>query len=356
MNPKSGILVFSIFFGFLCLSVFSREVELQFHEVKKEYNPDFNKLNEVGFSKIIVRAFLNNMKKGGILFKNKYFKMAYPGFSNIMKKNKNRNFLFWGWLISKNYDWQEDKNNFDKKYYKGRSVQIRKLDLFNPKVRKMVASVFQSITKLGVDGILIQDDLVFKSNEGFSKRGMKMFSELSRVPAMEKLMMKSGSPYNIKWIEIKKSIINKLLKKIIRDCKMINPKIKIGINIYYEASILKKESDEWHSQNLKRIADTGIDFIYLMMYHRQMKRELKFDKEKMKILFRKGIEYAYMIAGDKLVVKMETFDWKSKRIIPIEEMKEYIRLIPKKVKRICFTPVKNASIKYLEELYDVSKN
>ncbi len=356
MNLKNGILVFSIFSVFLCSSVYSRDVELQFHDVKRKYNPDFNKLNDLGFTKIIVRAFLNSMSKGGLLFKNDHFEMAYPGFSHIVKKNKKRSFALWGWLISKNYACNKNLEIFDTKFEDGKRILVRKLDIFNPKSVKMIVSAFKSMAKLGVEGILIQDDLAFKSNEGFSKIGMEMFSKLSGVPAREKLMMESGSPYNSKWIKIKKNVISGLLREIIKGCRMINPNIKIGINVYYEASIYKKRSNEWHSQDLMEIAETGVDFIYLMMYHRQMKRELKLRTKKIKELFREGIEYAYKIAGDRLVVKMETYDWKSKMIIPISEMKKYIRLIPENIKKICFTPVKNSSLEYLSELFAASNN
>ncbi|MCK5221302.1 MAG: hypothetical protein KAR14_06970 [Candidatus Aminicenantes bacterium] len=338
------------------MNLYPREIELQFHEVKEYYDPDFNKLHNAGFDKIIVRSFLSNGKGGGLLFENDSFRVAYPGFSKIVKKNRKRKFKLWGWLITRNYNWFENKNLYDTGFVEGEKQRIRKLDLFDPKVRKLVIGVFKSMAELGVDGILIQDDLSIKSNEGFSNIGMKTFSDASGVPAKEKLMMDSGSPYNLKWIKIKKKIINEFLAEIVRECKSVNPAIKIGVNVFYEASIQKRNSNEWHSQDLAGIAGTGVDLIYLMMYHRQMKKELKLGSGKIKILFSEGIENAYKIAGDRLVLKLETYDWNKGEIIPLKEMVEFIDLIPAKIKHICFTPVKNAGTEYLKGLQKEAEN
>ena len=356
MLQITGILIFSLIQILTPSLLNGREVELQFHEVKSVYDPDFNELKKEGFSKIIVRSFLNDEFDGGLLFRNDIFKVAYPGFNKIVQQNKKRKFSLWGWLISRNYNWLQNDILYDSKFSKGQRSKIRKLNLFLPVVREKVIAAFKNLAESGVEGILIQDDLSFASNEGFSDRALHVFTEESGVPAKEKLMIKSGTPYNLRWIKIKQRIINEFLTDIVKQCKNINPNIKIGINVYYEASIQQKKGNEWHSQDLEEIVGTGVDHIYLMMYHRQMKMELRKSKEKIKTLFRNGIHSAFKIAGDRLIVKLETWDWQKKEIIPIKEMEEYIALIPEKVKRICFTPVKNADIKYLRQLFKAAKN
>ncbi len=356
MLQITGILIFSLIQVLAPSFLTGRDVELQFHQVKSVYSPDFNELEKEGFSKIIVRSFLNDGFNGGLLFRNDIFRVAYPGFNKIVEQNKKRKFSLWGWLISRNYDWLQNDRLYDSKFSKGHRSKIRKLNLFLPVVREKVIAVFRKLTESGVEGILIQDDLSFGSNEGFSDRALHVFAQESGVPAKEKLMMNSGSPYNLKWIKIKNSVINEFLSDIVKECKNINPKIKIGINIYYEASIQKQKGNEWHSQDLEAISGTGVDHIYLMMYHRQMKRELRKGKEKIKALFTNGIHRALKISGDRLVVKLETWDWQKNEIIPIKEMEEYIALIPRKVKRICFTPVKNADMNYLRQLLEAAKN
>ncbi len=356
MNLRNGILVFNLMLFLFPAALFQREIELQYHEVKEKYNPDFNELWSAGFGKIIVRSFLNNKKEGGLLFENGQFRVAYPGFSRIVKKNNKRKFSLWGWLITRNYSWLDNSDLYDTEYIDHKRKKIKKLDIFDPEIRNKISKVFRDLTKLGVEGILIQDDLSIKSNEGFSLKGMKTFSDISGVPAREKLMMDSGSPYNLKWIKIKKKVIAALRNKIIKECRAINPDIKIGINVFYEASLFARKSNEWHSQDLKEIVDSDVDYIYLMMYHRQMKRELKYGIHRIKKLFKKGIENAVMLAGDRLVVKMETYDWNKRELIPVGEMEEFIKLIPENVKRICFTPAKNGDLKYFKRILKAAKN
>jgi len=355
MHRIPGILVFS-FLLILSGSVLSgREVELQFHQVKDRYYPSFKKLSRVGFDKIILRSFLNKGDHGGLLFPSQTFKTAYPGFSRILKKNKRRKYKLWGWLIARKYDWLRDTNMYDSRSGKRGRQRVRKLDLFQPGAREKVISVFRELAATGVEGILIQDDLAFASDEGFSDAGLRMFQKESGVPAKEKLMMRSGTPYNLKWIGIKNRVVNSFLSDIVGACKTLRPGIQVGINVYYESAIHPERGNEYHSQDLEGIASTGVDHIYLMMYHRQMKNELKLGREKIKTLFRQGIERALAIAGDRLVVKLEIWDWRKNELIPIEEMEQYIGMIPGDVERICFTPVKNADMTYLKKLLKAAK-
>ncbi len=356
MHRKNGIIVFNLIFFLFGFLFPSREVELQFHEVREEYKINFDKLEKIGVSKIIVRTFVNNNKKGGLLFDNSNFRMIYPAFDKIIKRNKQRNYELWGWLVSRRYDWMRNNNFYDTAFRKGKRIKIKKIDLFNKKAVELVVNLFGELAKKGINGILIQDDYVIKTDEGFSRNGMKIFSSSAFVPAKEKLMMESGTPYNLKWIKIKEKIIKDYISSIVKKCKTIDTEIKIGINLYYESSIFPKKSSEWYSINIEGIAETDIDRIYLMMYHRQMKRELKYKSKVIKELFREGIENALKIVGNRLVVKMETYDWKKRELIPINEMKEYIKLIPSAANKVCFTPVKNADIKYLKGLVDAANN
>ncbi|MEN8154200.1 MAG: poly-beta-1,6-N-acetyl-D-glucosamine N-deacetylase PgaB [Acidobacteriota bacterium] len=351
---KSGILFFSIFLIFYAEVKAEREIELQFHEIREKYKIDPVFFSDIGIKKLIFRSFSNGNGDGGLLFKNSHFRTLYPAIEKLSALY-NKKFSFWGWMTGRSFTWLKRKDLFDVKYYDGKKNIIKKIDIFNPEAKEKILGSFRDLASVGVSGILIQDDLVLRQNEGFSKWGMKKFAKEAKVPAREKLMVDRGTPYNLKWITIKKKTIILLINDIIRECKKINPDIKTGINIFYETALNTKLSEEWYSHNLEEIVGTGIDRVYLMAYHRQMKKELKFGTRKVKEEFKNMIDNAYKIAGSKLVIKMEIYDWDKKEVIPLSEIESYLNLIPAGVNRICFTPVKAGTKKYFRELVRMVK-
>ena len=87
-----------------------------------------------------------------------------------------------------------------------------------------------------------------------------------------------------------------------------------------------------------------------MSYHRQIKKEMKLSEDRNRMLFKKIVEKAYEICKDRLVVKIQVRDWDTDEIIPLVELKNYIRLVPKSIKRICFTPVEIEDFYHIKSL------
>jgi len=122
------------------------------------------------------------------------------------------------------------------------------------------------------------------------------------------------------------------------------------MNIYYETPVFADRSEAWYAHNLKEILATGIDHIYLMTYQRQIKKEMKLTEAKTRELFQKIVKAAYDVCGEKLIVKLQLRDWDTGERVPVEEIREYLKLIPAGVKRICFTPVKVGDYDYLTSI------
>jgi len=232
----------------------------------------------------------------------------------------------------------------------GKREQVRKLDLFNPEAVKRVVSVFKELASQKIDAILIQDDLMFRYNEGFSNWGKAHFRKTAGVPPIEKLMMKKNTPYNLNWNRIKVARLNEVLRQIVTAAKSVNSAIKIGINVYYESPVFLDKAEAWYSHSLKEMVKTGVDYIYLMSYQRQIKDEMKLSEAQNRKLFKKIVDNAYEICKDKLVVKIQLRDWNTSQRVPVDEVLAYLALVPKQVRRICFTPVTLKDYGYLEEI------
>lgn len=344
---KVGILLSCLFFY---QNSFTREYEIQFKKVDFKGKLNYLFLNKIGIDKLIIRVFEDDSINGGLFFKNSVFRVKNPILDRIISGFDFSKFNLWAWMITRKFSWIQDIHLYDMEYKNRERRLVRKLDLFNPDAVKEIISVYRELASKRIDGILIQDDFFIRHNEGFSNWGKAKFSEVMGLPFKKSVTMNRDTEFNSNWIQIKVKQVNEVLSLIVKECKKVNPRIKIGINVYYETPIFIKRSERWYAHNLKGIINTGIDFVYLMSYHRQIKKEMKLSESRNMMLFKKIVEKTYEICKKRLVVKIQIRDWDTREIIPLLELKNYIRLIPKSVKKICFTPVKREDFYYIKSI------
>ena len=122
------------------------------------------------------------------------------------------------------------------------------------------------------------------------------------------------------------------------------------MNMYYESPFYKTNSEKWYAHDLEKIVNTGIDYVYLMTYHRQIKKEMKLSEKQNQNLFRNIVNRAFDICRDKLVVKIQLRDWDTGKTIPQRELLNYLRMVPQGVQRICLTPVKVGDFEFIKRL------
>jgi hypothetical protein len=356
---KSGIISCSICLVFLGAYVYPadagsyqgyRSYEIQFFTIRLHNQLNYNRLKNIGIKKIIYRVFKDDETRGGLYFVNTQFRTLEPALEKIIEEFDFKKLDLCAWMIARKFNWLENTTMLDYQYENKTRQVIRKLDVFNPDAVKKLLTVYKELASHKIQCILIQDDFTLRYNEGFSTWGKVKFTGVTGVPAREVLMMQTNTPYNLNWNRVKMNQLNGVLKQIVRNCKSVNSGIKVGINIYYETPLYIKRSEAWYGHNLGEILETGIDYIYLMSYHRQIKDEMRMSETRNRTLFKKIVAKAYQICKEKLIVKLQTRDWNTSERIPVDEVKAYLNLIPPQVRRVCFTPVTPDDLDYLEEI------
>jgi hypothetical protein len=308
---------------------------------------DYARLEKAGIRKIIYPVFKDDEENGGLYFVNSRFHTIRPALEQLIAEFDYGKVELCAWMIARSFKWA-DKSLMDYRYENSTRRMVPKLDLFNPSVVQHIMEVYRELASRKINCILIQDDFAIRYNEGFSSWGKAKFSEVTQVPAREKLMIQKDSPHNLNWNRIKVKHLSKLLKLIVDSCKRVNSGIKIGLNIYYETPVYSDRAEAWYGHDLRKIMDAGVDYVYLMAYHRQIKEEMKFDEEKNRVFFKELVEKAAQICREKLIVKVQIRDYKTGERIPAEEVKVYLNLVPRQVRRVCFTPVTLDDLDYLE--------
>ncbi|MCK4836726.1 MAG: hypothetical protein KAT17_08805 [Candidatus Aminicenantes bacterium] len=328
----------------------SRKFEIQFHSVNINGKLWYRYLHQMGIDNVIVRVFQDQEDSGGLFFTNSIFRVIHPFLDRLIDEFKSEPLNLYAWMITRRFNWVRDTDCFDYVYENGRRYQVKKFDIFNPDAINKIISVYGELAAKKIKGILLQDDFFLRYNEGFSNWGKAVFTHKTKFPANEKLMINSKSISNQYWRQVKIDQIIRVLEMIVKKCKSVNPEIKIGMNIHYETPYYRQKSKSWYAHDLTRLVKTGIDYVYLMSYHRQMKRELKLTEQQNRNLFKKIVDEALRICGSKLVVKLQIRDWKTSKLISLSELTTYLGLIPDGVNRICLTPVKTRDFGYIEQI------
>ena len=241
------------------------------------------------------------------------------------------------WLIHRRPDWLEHRYDFAL----GRSLPSRGLSVFQGGVRKKLRRIMEDLARTGVDGLLFQDDMIMRHNEGFSSLAKQLFlmdtglgihpDDLYIIPAPGR--KPSGyRPLFWKWCRWKVSSLLSFLDEIVSGALEINPSLLVAANVYYESILAPENALAWYAQDVNGLLEHGVDYLALMSYHRQMKSELSLNDAQLEALFDQFISRAKDLAIDeaRIIFKIQTLDWETSRIIPAAERETLLQLILEK--------------------------
>lgn len=306
-------------------------------------------LRRAGVATLIVPSFRDDVQNGGLFFRNG---VVAPLRREIEASVASRRgpVALWGWLIGRKYSWLGRSSLADRQREDGRLSPSSKLDLFQPGAVDLMVGLFRDLARTGVDGILIQDDLVMRAGEGLSEGGGAELARRSGLPVSAQDLVRTDHPLLGLWTQLKCERVAEVVRQIVTAVHQENPRLQVGVNVYYETALTPDHGREWLAQDLDLLLETGVDRVYLMAYHRQMKAELRLDEAENRRRFAGMVERAWRRAGDRLVVKLQGRDFDTKERIPTGEMQAYLALIPAGVKRVCLTSIEWGDLPWLAGL------
>jgi hypothetical protein len=351
MHPMIGIFLFSLLLG----AQDPVSIDLQFHTATYS-EIDWARLSRMGIDQVTLRSYLDLPDQGGLYFQNGQFRVIQnrmtPPFVPIGKEEHKPQVI--GWLIGRKYNWIATKHWFDSAYVNGKVESVEKIDLFNPEAVAAVVRTFADLARSGVDGVLIQDDMMLRHMEGFSSWGMAQYTQSTGMPPDAELMVRVGTPEYQNWNRVKINRVNSVVKEIVAACKQVNPACRVAMNVYYEAGVSAQQAEAWYAHNLLEILETGIDEIVLMAYHRQMAQEWRMDYRSpaFQKRFAQMLLNAIRIGGDRMRIKLQIRDWQSGERLAIEEILSLLQACECKISRIGLTPVKPGDLEWVEALLD----
>lgn len=327
-----------------------KAVQVMFFEGKSvgEIENEIIRLKDSGVDTIIVRVFHNSGDRYYPFAEKKaekgvYFRTAHAPFVDdilhpILEAAHRSGIKVFAWMTTRYADYGiEEKDELSCKAYDMETGGIKRckgLDLFNEKAIKRLESIYSDLADYAIDGILFQDDLVLRHNEGYGRYAEALFRKdigLKLDPSGFYLKNANGGVHYSErfwvWASWKNRRLLTVAERLRDTVKKKNPEIKFALNLMYESVTNPPFALAWLSQNLEAAKSVGFDYYSIMAYHRQMGEELGKGPEAIKGMIGKMVEDAVFSVGepDKVLIKLQTVDWKTGKPLMDGEVVELIR-------------------------------
>jgi biofilm PGA synthesis lipoprotein PgaB len=224
----------------------------------------------------------------------------------------------------------------------GQVLPTDTLDPFHPEVRRRLQDLFADLARYDLDGILLQDDLALRHTEGFSATALAAYRRCDgRLPDPEdfyrdRRRLEDGrvrvgcySPSFYRWSQWKCRVLMDLASDVKNSVRQVDPDIRLAFNLPYEILSNPQGALAWFSLDLSEVRKTGFDYLGLMLYHRQMAKELGLSGEQAESLVgqlvARGSEA--MASPEELLVKLQAVDFDSLEPIAPAELERVARIV-----------------------------
>jgi len=304
-----------------------------------------------GFDTVILRAFhlpgdrlhgpvkpgsgVDPLTLEGVYFRSEHAPLIMDLVGPLVKIGREQNMKVWAWMVTRKAAFSNTglPTDVDFTVEEGRFYPTTDLDILNTAVQPYLAALFSDLARTGVDGILLQDDMVSRMGQGFTRSNLANYRKETgdTYPPYRYLGTTTGNdgrtylkarPGFTRWIRWKTSRIVSLARSLEAAARRVNPGIHLALNQTYEAVTDPENGKLWLSQDLRQALEAGPSYAALMLYHRQIQDEL-------------GIRFSDVLdlvddslsglAGrleqrSRVVLKFQTRDWKTGEPVPPEDL------------------------------------
>ena len=313
-------------------------------------------LRRVGVNTLIVRAFQNRGDtvyrfsrprcSEGVYFETEHAPVVDPLLPRLVSIGHRHGLKVFAWMETRKMPLRlpdpEGSKAMGYCFEKGALEPIGMWSIFDQAVQDRLVALYEDVVRCGIDGILIQDDLVMRHCEDFSPQAVALFEEetgkvlspqtLYRGPFKDSNGRWYVSEYTDtfwEWSRWKNEKLLEVAHKLIRASRAANPQIEFAMNFMYESVTDPKNALAWLSQSLAESTKLPIDFYAIMAYHRQIKNELNLTDAKTYEKISSMTANALKLIDDpnKILMKVQLEDWYTGKQIPAIEADEVFRRI-----------------------------
>ena len=315
-----------------------RAVQVMFFEGKTrpEVDSELKRLKRAGIDTVIVRVFHNYSDRyyplarhgaeRGVYFRTDEAPVVDDILPEITRLAHGNGLKVFAWMTTRYADYGvEDREELACRGYdfeSGHLFRCKGLDLFNDEAVKRLEAIYSDLADNDIDGVLFQDDLVLRHNEGFGPKAGDYFRAASGVSLSPAALYirDGGEPGKVhytkqfwQWSSAKNRRLLDVADRLRAVVRRKRPATLFAVNLMYESVTNPAAALAWLSQDLKAALGRDFDYYSIMAYHRQMATELDKTPGDIREMIAGMVRDAAGTVGDahRVLIKLQTIDWKT---------------------------------------------
>jgi biofilm PGA synthesis lipoprotein PgaB len=287
-------------------------------------------LRKAGVNTLIVRVFQNRGDtfhhfaqprcQEGVYFETEHAEVVDPMLTRLVSIAHRHGLKVFAWMESRKMPLR--LNNPGKaravRYdFAKRTFELVPMwSIFSEVVQRSLMALYQDVARTGIDGILVQDDLVMYQYEDFYPGAVSLFErETGKVLSPKTLYLSVFKSPKGRWF------VRNYSYTFWRWSRWKNQKLLDLAD--------KDNALAWLSQDLEAAMRLPLDFYAIMAYHRQIKKELNLSDEETYEKIASMTAKLLRVIDDpsKILMKIQVRDWDTRKQIPSFEINEILRRI-----------------------------
>lgn len=267
---------------------------------KNNVDTFFAEIKAKGVDTVLVRVFHNKNDRahfntehgcaeGGIYFNSAGVCTVSNILPELISTAHKHNIKLYAWMATRSLSAIYSDETASLAFTEKGAEPTKYVSIFHSDVQKKMTNIFKSLALTGVDGILIQDDFIMKYNEGADKSACELLEKETEIKCnaqsffdtSKKTFHKNLKDDHAVWSEWKSKKLADFFLKLRKETRTINPDIKWMVNVYYETPVYPDKGLEWYAQDIEKIWLSNADYIAVMLYAEQIKKELQYNESEM---------------------------------------------------------------------------
>ena len=330
-----------------------------------------DELKSAGFNAVFFRVFQNRGDRYHALAaeaeEEEAVGLYYPSalaptvadiLPRLLSLCRERNIKFYAWMAARRMDWLDVPLWRDAIYdpAAGTTSPANHYDIFNPDFADYLLGIFEELALAGVDGIVLQDDFVIKTYEGFTEAGIGGFRLQNGADASPQGLfletftgtdgrahVREFAEHYPDWCFYKSERLRTLGSAICARVKRTRVNVELVLNVYYDTVLAPEDALCWLGQDAEALVASPFDRISLMAYHRLLAREENLGVSEAIAATADLVSQSQRLFGERLLVKLQVANWEDGSELELDEMEKLIAALPREVRSWALAPTEDGA-------------
>jgi len=286
----------------------------------------FKQLQGLGYNTIILRVFHNQgdrfhgpvaetarqLQPEGVYFTNQQVPVVSDLLAPVCTLAHEAGLKIMAWMTTLKADYSHTLKRTVLSYNEQNGKVEAKAKLLDPAADENIDFLIHLFTDLAaqpIDGILLQDDLMLRHNQGFRIINAKISprpEDLFIFKTGHATRIRSYRPKFRKWRAQQALLLQTLAQRIFSACRRVRPGIICCENIHYEMFYKESWGRDWFACTKAALTISKADYLMVMSYQERIQRELDLNLKTLEVAMNKIFTQARSWQKPQIIFKFTT--------------------------------------------------